>query len=138
MAQFFDFMGNHPFLFGLLGLFITLFIVVDGKSGGKKIAPNDLGLFVNQNKARIIDIRPAVKFASAHIKGSQNISFTEIAKRAHELKADPTPIIFVCDMGLQASAAAKLIARDDVYRLDGGFNAWQAAGLPVAKGAAAL
>ena len=62
MARWFEFMGNHPFLFGLLFLLIIVFFMVENKRSGKKITPSELGLMVNNQNARLIDIRPANKF----------------------------------------------------------------------------
>lgn len=142
MQRWFEFMGNHPFLFGIMALLIVLFIMVDGKTSGKKIAPQDLGRLVNDRQARVIDIRAKNKFAEAHIAGSRHIAFTDLPKQLSALKADPTPIVFVCDMGIHAAAAAKMLAKDDpnrpVYRLEGGFANWQAQGLPTKKGAVAV
>lgn len=134
MARWFEFMGNHPFLFGLLALFIFLFFMVETKRGGKKIAPSELGLLVNNQNAKLIDIRPANKFATGYIQGSQNIPFTELPKRLDELKAINTPIIVVCEMGIQAGTAVALIGKPDVYRLEGGIINWQSSGMPLVGG----
>lgn len=131
MERWFEFMGNHPFLFGLLAVLAVLFFMVESKRSGKKITPNELGLLMNNQNARLIDIRPANKFAQGYIQGSQNIPFTELKDHINELNASSTPIVFVCDMGLQASAAVHLLNKTDIYRLDGGIAGWQAAGMPL-------
>lgn len=131
MERWFEFMGNHPFLFGLLFVLIVLFFIVENKRSGKKIPPNEIGLLMNSQNARLIDIRPKAKFDTGHIQGSQNIPFTELKNHITELNASPTPIIFVCEMGMQASAAVHLLTKTDVYRLDGGILGWQSAGMPL-------
>lgn len=131
MERWFEFMGNHPFLIGLWVVLAVLFFMVETKRGGKKITPSELGLFVNNQNAKLIDIRPAAKFATGYIQGSQNIPFTELPKRLEELKAITTPIIVVCEMGMQAGTAVALIGKPDVYRLEGGIINWQAAGMPL-------
>ncbi|MDO4426700.1 MAG: rhodanese-like domain-containing protein [Moraxella sp.] len=131
MQRFFEFMGNHPFLFGLLFALIILFFLVENKRSGKKIAPSELGLLVNNQNAQIIDIRPKAKFETGYIQGSRNIPFTEFQANLNELKAATTPLIIVCDIGLQASAAVALLGKDNVYRLEGGVTNWQASGMPL-------
>lgn len=131
MARWLEFMGNHPFLFGLLGILIVLYFMVETKRGGKKITPSELGLMVNNQHAKLIDIRPKNKFVEGHIQGSTNIPFNELKDHLPELQAHTTPVIIICEMGLQASAAVALIARPEVYRLEGGIANWQAAGMPL-------
>lgn len=131
VERWFEFMGNHPFLFGLLALFAVLFFMVESKRGGKKIAPSELGLLVNNEHAKLIDVRPANKFVTGHIQGSQNIPFAELPKHLETLKASTTPIIVVCDLGMQAGTAVALIGKPNVYRLEGGIANWQASGMPL-------
>lgn len=131
MARWFEFMGNHPFLFGLLFLLIIVFFMVENKRSGKKIPPSELGLLVNNQNAKLIDIRPKAKFKDGHIQGSENIPFTELAHELPRLKALTVPVIFICEMGMQAGAAATLLGGDHVYRLEGGILGWQGAGMPL-------
>ncbi len=131
MERWFEFMGNHPFLFGTMTVLIVLFFVVENKRSGKKIGASELGLLVNNQNAKIIDIRPKAKFDTGYIQGSQNIPFTDLPKHLAQLKAQNTPLIIVCEMGLQASAAVTMIGKPDVYRLDGGIHGWQSSGMPL-------
>lgn len=131
MERWFEFMGNHPILFGLLLVLIIAFFAIEGKRSGKKIPPNQVGPLVNDHHARIIDIRPAAKFAKGHITGSQNIPFTELKNQLPQLQAIEVPVIIVCDMGIQAGAAVQLINRPNFMRLEGGIQNYQAAGLPL-------
>lgn len=131
MDRWFEFMGNHPFLFGLLFVLIVLFFSLEKKRSGKKVAPNALGLLVNNENAVLIDIRPTDKFATGHISGSRNIPFATLKDHISELQAITTPIIFVCDMGMQAGMAVQLIGKPNAMRLEGGIINYQAAGLPL-------
>ena len=124
-------MGNHPFLFGLLAVLIVLFFTIENQRSGKKISPNTLGQMVNSQNAQLIDIRAKKKFKTGHIQGSRNIPFTQLKDHVEELRAIEEPIIIICDMGLQSSAAVQLVAKPNVFRLDGGIGGWQAAGMPL-------
>lgn len=126
-----EFMGNHPFLFGILAVLILLFFAVENKRSGKKIAPNSLGTLVNTQNAQIIDIRAKKKFNTGYIQGSRNIPFTQFKDSLEDLRAIEEPIVIVCDMGIQAGAAVQMIGKPNVFRLEGGIGGWQAAGMPL-------
>lgn len=134
MERLFEFMGNHPFLFGMLFVCTIAFFSVESKRSGRKIAPQALGLLVNNENAKLIDIRPANKFATGHIAGSRNIPFTELKNHLPELQAMTTPIVFICDIGMQAGMAVQLLAKPNAMRLEGGIANYQAQGLPLVGG----
>lgn len=131
MERWFEFMGNHPFLFGILFVLAIMFFTLESKRSGKKVAPQSLGLLMNNENAQVIDIRPANKFATGHIAGSRNIPFTELKDHLTELQAINTPIVFVCDMGMQAGMAVQLIGKPNAMRLEGGIINYQSSGLPL-------
>ena len=126
-----EFVGNHPFLFGILAVLAVLFFAIENKRSGRKISPNTLGMMVNSQNAQLIDIRAKKKFETGYIQGSRNIPFTELKDRIEEVRAIEQPVIIVCDMGIQAGAAVQMIGKDNVYRLDGGIGGWQGAGMPL-------
>ncbi len=134
LERWFEFMGNHPILFGLMGVLVFMLLTLDSKRSGKKISPSELGLLVNQQNAQIIDIRDKKKFESGYIQGSRNIPFLKLKDKLEELRAIENPIIVVCEMGIQAGAAVQLIGKDNVYRLEGGTVGWQSAGMPLVGG----
>lgn len=126
-----EFLGHHPFLFGILAVLTVMFFAIENKRSGKKISPNTLGMMVNSQNAQLIDIRAKKKFSTGYIQGSRNIPFTDLKDRLDEIRAIESPVIIICDMGIQAGAAVQLIAKENVYRLDGGIGGWQAAGMPL-------
>lgn len=131
MERWFEFMGNHPFLFGILFILIFLFFSLETKRGGKKVSPNALGLMVNNENAQLIDIRPKKDFEKGYIQGSRNIPFTELKNHIDNLRNTDKPLIIICQMGMTAGTAVAMIGKDNVYRLDGGIANWQASGLPL-------
>ena len=126
-----EFLGNHPFLFGILAVLGILFFAIENKQNRKKISPNTLGMMVNSQNAQLIDIRAKKKFTTGYIQGSRNIPFTEVKDRLEEIRAIEQPVIIICDMGVQAGAAIQMIGKDNVYRLEGGIGGWQGAGMPL-------
>lgn len=126
-----EFLGNHPFLFGILAVLAVLFFTIESKRSGKKVSPNTLGTMVNSQNAQLIDVRAKKKFTTGYIQGSRNIPFTELKDRLEEIRAIEDPVIIICDMGAQAGAAVQMIAKENVYRLEGGIGGWQAGGMPL-------
>ncbi|MBP6190664.1 MAG: rhodanese-like domain-containing protein [Acinetobacter sp.] len=133
MERWLEFMGNHPFLFGTLGVLMVLFFVLEGQRNGRKISPQSLGILVKAKNAQLIDLRDAKDFRDGHISGSRNIPYSQINAQAEELKASDRPLVFICNLGQVAGTALQTVAHADSYRLDGGISNWKAQGLPLVK-----
>jgi len=59
------------------------------------------------------------------------IPYDEIEDHLAELPAKDAPIVLYCRSGSMSSTAARILAEEgytNVMELDGGFNAWEAAG----------
>jgi len=59
------------------------------------------------------------------------IPFNAMADHTGELPAKEAPIVLYCRSGSMSTQAAKRLAElgyTNIFELDGGFNAWQAAG----------
>ena len=133
MERWFEFMGNHPFLFGILAVLIVLFFVFEGQRNGRKISAQSLGILVKAKNAMLIDLRDAKDFREGHISGSRNIPYSQIASHIEELKSAERPLVFICNMGQVAGSALQQVGHTDSYRLDGGISNWKAQGLPLVK-----
>ena len=133
MERWLEFMWNHPFLFGTLGVLMVLFFVLEGQRNGRKISPQSLGILVKAKNAQLIDLRDAKDFRDGHISGSRNIPYSQINAQAEELKASDRPLVFICNLGQVAGTALQTVAHADSYRLDGGISNWKAQGLPLVK-----
>ena len=84
--------------------------------------------------AMLVDIRSERQRArDGVVPGSTFIARNVLEWRVDQMQGAPR-VILMCDEGYQSSLAAATL-RDlgvDATDLDGGFQAWQAAGLPVA------
>ena len=85
--------------------------------------------------AVLVDIREPEEFRRRHVPGavSRPLSATETAR----LKVEPAPeVIFTCKSGMRTAAACQQLARavdGPPLVLQGGVDAWAAAGFPVAE-----
>ena len=88
--------------------------------------------------ALLVDIRSdSQRAADGVVPGSTFIARNVLEWRVEQMQDAPS-VILMCDEGYQSSLAAATL-RDlgvGATDLDGGFQAWRAAGLPVEGGAA--
>jgi phage shock protein E len=99
---------------------------VDAKEAAKIVAKNEVV---------VLDVRSPDEFASGHIKGATNIDFLEndFAERLAKLDREKTYLVHCAAGGRSTKALPKLskLGFNHIIHLDGGLNAWQAAGNPV-------
>jgi rhodanese-related sulfurtransferase len=92
---------------------------------------------INQDKAVIVDVRPANEFAQGHMPGALNFPLSELPLKVGQLnKYQSKTVVLVCASGTQsrrARAQLKKIGFNEVYVLNGGFADWQSQGLPTTK-----
>ena len=133
MERWFEFMGNHPFLFGILALLIVAFFVIEGRRNGRKISPQSIGILTKAQNAMLIDLRDGKDFRTGHISGSRNIPYSQLDNHIDELKNSDRPLVFICNLGQVAGSALQKVGHADSYRLDGGIMNWKGNGLPLVK-----
>jgi len=83
--------------------------------------------------ARIVDVRTEGEVARGVIPGASHIALDKLPTRFAELD-QATPVVLYCQMGGRSAGAAQFLAShgfQQVYNLQGGINAWAAAGRPV-------
>ena len=81
----------------------------------------------------VIDVRTPDEYASGHIPGAVNIPFDQVAQRIAEIDA-PHGVALYCMVGPRArkgESALLAAGYENIFHLEGGFAAWQAADLPV-------
>lgn len=79
----------------------------------------------------VLDVRQSHEWRAGHIDFARDIPLTQLL-RLRELDRH-TPTVVVCRSGHRSGIAAKLLRAFgvDAHSLDGGVNAWTAAGLPL-------
>jgi rhodanese-related sulfurtransferase len=84
--------------------------------------------------ARLLDVREPEEWQAGHVEGSQHVPLGELPARAGEVPHGEQ-VVVVCRSGARsAQATAYLAARGvDAVNLDGGLQAWAAAGRPLVR-----
>jgi rhodanese-related sulfurtransferase len=93
---------------------------------------------INYKDALVLDVREGSEYSSGHVPNSKHIPADKLEERLHELeKFKSKPIILIHRSGVNASGKAGPLLRshgfEHVHDLEGGFDAWQKANLPIVK-----
>ena len=103
----------------------------------KTITPLEAKAWLDRNEAVLLDVREAAEYKATHIPGSHWIPLGQISAarlpRGHHKK-----ILIHCQAGKRGEKACTTLMAEqsdlDVYNIEGGLNAWAAAGLPMQTG----
>lgn len=137
MDRFLEFAVNHYLLVGTFVALLVAWIVTEMARGGQSVSPQGLSVLVNQQNARVIDVRDPAEFKAGHITGSENIPYSRIGERMEELKKDmERPIVVICNIGQTAGTVGgqlKAAGFAQVYKLEGGISNWKSQSLPLVK-----
>lgn len=103
------------------------------------LAPDTLvQLLRDDRRARVLDVRTPGEFETAHIPGAYNVPLDTLSEHAREIAAvTDAPIVVVCQSGQRARKAEdalRTLGMANLHVLDGGVNAWLAAGQDVRRG----
>lgn len=81
--------------------------------------------------AQLIDVREQHEFAQVHAVGAKNIPMGEIIERFNELDLD-RDIYLICKSGVRSQHVLEYLEMRgvDAINVEGGTQAWVAAGLP--------
>lgn len=108
-----------------------------GAGGGPRISTLQATMLMNQQDALVLDVREDAEFAKSHILNARNLPLAKIEERIREIERwKQKPVIVHDANGSRSSAALALLKKhgfNNVVHLNGGFAAWQQAGLPTAK-----
>jgi len=88
---------------------------------------------IEQNNAKLVDIRDPQSFAFAHAKTAFHLTNDSIVSFMEEAEFDQ-PVLVMCYHRISSQGAAQYLVNqgfEQVYSVDGGFEAWHRANLPV-------
>jgi phage shock protein E len=84
---------------------------------------------------QLVDVRTPGEYEAGHLAQAKLIPLQELETRMGEIDKSK-PVLLYCRSGHRSGQALKLLAGKgfaDAKHMEGGINAWQAAGLPVVK-----
>lgn len=85
----------------------------------------------------VLDVREYPEYAAARIPGAQLVPYRELRRRRGEIPRD-RPVYVVCQAGVRSRKAQRRLRElgfHDVWNIEGGLRAWQAAGFGVKRDA---
>lgn len=97
----------------------------------QQITPQDAADRI-ESGALLLDVREPDEWAAGHAPGAKHVPLGELNARVDELPKD-RPIVAICRVGGRSGKATEALVASgyDVVNLDGGMQAWDAAGQPV-------
>lgn len=103
------------------------------------LSPADLVRLLDERAdTRILDVRTPGEFEAEHIDGAYNVPLDTLGEHGAEIRAGVSaPVVLVCRSGQRARKAEDALRAaqmSNLHVLDGGMNAWSAAGQPVRRG----
>ncbi len=113
------------------GILLAFPSLSKGKNSG--LSPAEVVIKVNDKNAQLVDIRTPKEFAAGSLAGSVNIPTEDLMAKLGTLDKN-RPVILVCQNGRRTAQALKDMKGKgfaEVYTLEGGIVAWQAAKLPL-------
>jgi len=138
MAQYIEFMGNHPILFAGLALVMGMILFNEfqrAAAAGNSLSVTAATRLQNDSDALFLDIRDNQQFKNGHLIDAKNIPLKSLQGKVSELsKHKQKPIIVYCETGVRSGKACNILGKaefTDLYTLNGGIAAWEKASLPL-------
>jgi rhodanese-related sulfurtransferase len=132
-----EFVVNHWILTLLWVGLALLLMKTEGARGGQALSPQQVTQKINNEDAKVIDIRAKDEFNKGHLPNAINIPARDVQKRIGELEPfKAQPIILICKTGTTAGATGAVLAKEgftSLFKLRGGILEWQGSNLPLVK-----
>jgi rhodanese-related sulfurtransferase len=137
LEQVLEFAINHWLLTGLWIALALLLMKTEGARGGEALSPQQVTQKINNEDAKVLDIRAKDEFNKGHLPNAINIPARDVQKRVSELASyKDTPLILICKTGTTAGATGSILAKEGftkLFKLRGGIMDWQGSNLPLVK-----
>jgi rhodanese-related sulfurtransferase len=91
----------------------------------------------------LLDVRTPAEFREVHVSFARNVPLDQLEKASivSSRNGTPQPLYVICQSGSRAKQACEKLMRAghlNVVSIEGGTQAWDAAGLPVVRGKAVI
>ncbi len=99
--------------------------------------PLELRPSIDDGEVTLVDVRAATEYQAGHIAGSEHRFLGTLLRNIADVRKDK-PVVAQCLGGGRSAIAASILQRAgfDVVNMQGGYQAWVEAGLPVVQEAA--
>lgn len=102
----------------------------------KLVRPAELRRRMRRGAVVVVDVRASEEYGAGHIAGAVSVPEAELAAHAAELRARRRQVVFYCACeaeraSLRAARRLRGLGVENVAVLEGGLDAWRAAGLPL-------
>jgi rhodanese-related sulfurtransferase len=125
-------------VFLMSGSMLIVPLVMRGFAKGKNVGNLEATVLMNRKNALVVDVRETREYENGRLPGATHIPLSQLPARAAELaKHAARPVIAYCARGQRSRMAASSLAKagfSEIYHLNGGIDAWRAAGLPLERG----
>ena len=105
----------------------------------RTVTATELARWIAEGEAAIVDVRSPEEYRSGHIGAAVSLPLDTLPGALDMLAPPPgRRLVFQCLRGGRGAAACASVADawPESYNLEGGLDAWRAAGLPVVGGSA--
>jgi rhodanese-related sulfurtransferase len=136
MEKLIPFVAEQWILISALISCLLLLSFHESRRAGKSITPQQMVILINQQGAVVVDLRDKAEYTKGHILDSVNVPFAKLDKELEGLGDKEKPIVLVCKLGQNATAAGKKLGAKgytQVHRLKGGISEWQSMQMPLVK-----
>jgi rhodanese-related sulfurtransferase len=139
MDRLIEYITHHPLLAGAVVLALIIVISNEARlraTAFAAVTSQELVRLMNQG-ALVLDIRKPDEFAKAHVNGARQLPSDQILKAGETFKRyKEKPVVIIDESGSLSAAAVRQLNNQGftkAFCLRGGFAAWRADNLPVAK-----
>ena len=90
---------------------------------------------LEESEAVLVDIRDPQSFAVAHAQSAFHLTNDSLGSFINDAEFEQ-PVLVMCYHGISSQGAAQYLSNqgfEQVYSVDGGFEAWQRAELPIVR-----
>jgi thiosulfate sulfurtransferase len=94
----------------------------------KHISPQETKNKLDKSEIKVVDIRDVQSFELGHIPSSYHLSNNTMTQFVNDSDFK-TPVVVCCYHGISSQQAAQYLIHqgfEEVYSMDGGFEAWRA------------
>jgi rhodanese-related sulfurtransferase len=102
----------------------------------KLVDADTLKRWMERGEVTLVDVREPAEHRAEHIDGAVSVPLAGVCAASLPARAGKKLVVHCLKGGRGSKACEKLLAEDpmlEVYNLEGGINAWDAAGFPVLR-----